>query len=180
MESTLTWRMTMTALKHATARDLMEREVLTLNSATPVKEAIETFEEYRISGAPVVDTGGRLVGVLSAFDIARSEHIDGDRLSTERHDYYLSNPLGDEREEAPCDDEEFYGKEDYSQALLGRETVGDWMTPKIISVSPDTPIRDVCDRMVVEGIHRVLVREQGALVGIISSFDVVKYLAAKL
>ena len=170
----------MAALKNVKASDLMKREVLTLNSSAPIKEAIETFEEYRISGAPVVDDSGRLVGVLSAFDIARSDHVEGDRLQVERDEYYLSNPLGEEREEAPWDDEQFYGKEDYSSALLGRETVGDWMTPKLISVTPDASIRDVCDRMTTEGIHRLLVRDNENLVGIISTFDVVRFLAKEL
>ena len=39
--------------------------------------------------------------------------------------------------------EEFLGKEDYSTELLGSEVVGDWMTPRVISVPPEVTLRKV-------------------------------------
>ena len=163
-----------------TARDLMRTRVITLKTNASIREAIETFEEYRISGAPVENEGGRLVGVLSAFDIAKSEHIADGGVRTSRGGYYFSNPLGEEFEEAGEDDTEFYGKDDYSDELLGNDTVGDWMTPDVISIGPDATLKDVCELMTAEGIHRVLVMEGDKLEGIISTFDVVKFLARNL
>ena len=162
------------------ARDLMKTKVISLVSTAPVREAIETFEEYHISGAPVTNEGGKLVGVLSAFDIAKSEHLREGRLATERGEYYFSNPLGEEFEEPDWREVEFYGRDDYDDTMLGRETVGDWMTPNVISTDPDASMKDVCETMRTEGIHRLLVMEDERLVGIISTYDIVRYLAENL
>jgi CBS domain-containing protein len=51
------------------------------------------------------------------------------------------------------------------------------MTPKVISVAPDAAIEEVCRVMIEEHIHRVFVAEKGKLLGVISSFDVVRHVA---
>ncbi len=59
-----------------TARDVMNAEVVTLRADMAVYEAARVLTEKQIMGAPVVDSEGRLVGVVSVTDIAESE-IDG-------------------------------------------------------------------------------------------------------
>lgn len=167
----------MTAATTIRARDLMQSDLITLQVGDRVRDAIRLFEEERIHGAPVLDAGGRLVGVLSAFDVAKTSHMDGGRIEDERHEYYLANPLDEGLGEAPWDDEQFYSKEDYSAEVLGGATVGDWMNPRAVAVSEDADLKSICKLMTDERIHRVLVVEDGALKGLISSFDVVRYLA---
>ena len=48
--------------------DYMTRKLITFNPATPLYEAMNQMLDHRISGAPVVDAGGALVGVLSEID----------------------------------------------------------------------------------------------------------------
>jgi len=150
----------------------MRCEVITLLSTAKIIEAVETFEEYKIGGAPVVDGAGNLIGVLTASDLARKEHLVEGRLATARSEYYLADPL---------DDEEFSGEDyatDYNPDTLGPETVQDWMTPTLITVGSEATLKEVCKLMVAESIHRLLVVDEGKLVGIVTTFDVVRHVAS--
>jgi CBS domain-containing protein len=49
----------------------MIKDVLTVTESTPLKEVTRMFSERRITGAPVVNAGGELVGVISESDIIR-------------------------------------------------------------------------------------------------------------
>lgn len=170
----------MTAATTIRARDLMQTDLITLQAGDPIRDAIRVFEDEGIHGAPVLDAGGRLVGVLSAFDVAKTSHMDGGRLEDERHEYYLANPLDEGLGDAPWEDEQFYSKEDYSSEVLGGATVADWMNPRAVTVDADAELPVLCKTMTDERIHRVLVVEEGELKGIISSFDIVRYLARAL
>jgi CBS domain-containing protein len=151
------------------ARNIMQSEVVQLNSDASIKSAIETFEDYSISGAPVVNETGELVGVLSDTDIVKIEHLENDDIHVKRAEYYFNDPF-DEL------DEPFFSQEDYSPEALGQETVGDWMTPHVISVGPEAPLSEICAIMTRERIHRVFVVKEKKLLGVITTFDIVKKL----
>ncbi len=51
--------------------DLMTRDVITVAPQTPIFEALEKFTHHKISGMPVVDSGGRVIGILSEKDLLR-------------------------------------------------------------------------------------------------------------
>jgi CBS domain-containing protein len=53
------------------ASDVMVKEVITVSETTPLKEVTKMFSEKRITGVPVVNSAGELVGVLSETDIIR-------------------------------------------------------------------------------------------------------------
>ena len=57
------------------ARSLMSSHVLQLSPDLPVPRALELFEDHKISGAPVVDANGRVLGVLSASDVTQAERL---------------------------------------------------------------------------------------------------------
>lgn len=160
------------------ARDLMSVDLVTLNAGTPVAEAVSTLDEYKINGAPIVDGAGALVGVISTKDLMNSEHLSEGRLSEARSQYYLMNPLAED--EVGAEDATIFNRDDYGQATLGRDTVSEWMQTKIHAVAPDAKLGEVCRVMAKESIHRVLVVEDGNLVGIVSSFDVVRHFASEL
>lgn len=50
------------------ARDIMTTDVVTVTTSTPIEEAIDLLVEMRVSGLPVVDDEGRLVGVVTEKD----------------------------------------------------------------------------------------------------------------
>jgi CBS domain-containing protein len=157
------------------AKDLMRGEVATLSADDSIETALALFEESRISGAPVVESG-RLVGMLTLADVSRTEHLRQGRIETER-EYELAEVSGEELTDELDPDEVFYLKEDYSPEVLGRERVGDWMTSGVVSVPADATLQEVCRVMVERQIHRVCVSEGEKLVGLITSFDVVRYVA---
>ncbi|MBL8187129.1 MAG: CBS domain-containing protein [Acidobacteria bacterium] len=53
------------------ASDVMVKDVITVNDKTPLKEVTKLFGEKHITGVPVVNADGQLVGVLSESDIIR-------------------------------------------------------------------------------------------------------------
>ena len=156
----------------AKARDLMRTDLITLNAEATVAEAIRTFEEYHISGVPVVDGAGTVVGGFSVHDVARMDRDSTERENSGRGSFYMTNPLDE-----PFEEEDWFDAADFSTEAMGPEKVKDWMTHKVLAVEPDTPLAEVCKRMVRESVHRVLVMEDQGLVGLISSFDVVRFVA---
>lgn len=165
------------SLRAVSAREIMQKDVVTLDAQAPISEAVQVFEEYHISGAPVVDGTGRVLGVLSIVDIARGDHVKGGRIESDRHEYYLANPLEEEPDDLLFGDEEIFAKSDFSSGVLGEQRVEDWMTAKVISVDPQADLAVVCEVMAKESIHRVLVTEESSVLGIISTFDIVRFLA---
>lgn len=157
------------------ARDLMRTDLSMLAPDDTIESALALFEEARIGGAPVVDQG-RLVGVLTLADVSRTEHLSGDRIQTQRATE-LSEPVGEELTDELDPEDVFYAKEDYSAELLGRDRVRDWMTSDVVTVPADAALERVCSVMVERHIHRVFVTEEKKLVGLISSFDVVRHVA---
>jgi len=125
-----------------------------------------------------VVANGTLMGVLTLADVSRTEHLQGGRLET-RSDYEMSEPAGEEFGDEIAPDEVFYLKEDYSPDVLGRELVGDWMTNEVVAVPPDASLETVCRVMTDRRIHRVFVTEERRLIGVISSFDVVRHVAGR-
>lgn len=53
------------------ASDVMIKDVLTISETTPLKEVTKMFSEQHITGAPVVNAAGELIGVISESDIVR-------------------------------------------------------------------------------------------------------------
>lgn len=159
------------------AKDLMRKNVVALSPDDSIASAVEVLEDAQISGAPVVSSSGRLVGVLTLSDLARSEHLSEDRIETQRGSREMSEPVGEERGDELDPNEVFFSKEEFSADLRGAERVGDWMTRDVISVSPEARLEDVCRTMTDQHVHRVFVCEEANLLGVITSFDVVRCVA---
>lgn len=159
------------------ARDIMQRQVVRLSATTPIRDAIQTLSEERIGAAPVVDASGRVVAMLSVRDIARPERVQAGQSEASRSDYTMADSDSDESDGFGEGEYAFLVKEDYSPGLLGGDTVGDWMSPEVISVEPNWTLQRVCAVMVQNRIHHVPVVEAGKLEGIISTFDIVRCLA---
>lgn len=164
-------------VKHDTiqAKDIMQKDVVRFEASASIAEAVAVFEDLHISGAPVVDGIGQVVGVLSASDIVRPERV---RVGG-------GSPAEFEPAVRSWDDEGVDGEDDilsmdeYGEEALAKDTVADWMTREIISVAPETSLRDVCRKMLQHNVHRVVVLDQKRLAGILSTFDVVRYVAEK-
>ena len=153
-----------------TARDVMQSEVLALNENDSLLEAHQFFVRNDITGAPVVDHYGRLVGVLSIRDLLRTEDADHD-VSRTVAEYFWESPR---YANLSADLDQL--REGLSEIL-----VGDVMTKDPICVAPDTPIKEIAALVRKHQIHRVLVASPGPegqqeIAGIVSLLDLVALL----
>jgi CBS domain-containing protein len=164
----------MASLENLTAQDVMSKNVVTLRADMSLREATETLTEEGISGAPVVDSSERLVGVISLSDIAgyevgrvRSEEVRRSRF------YQYSDSEGYERPEETGD----LSDEDMPEEIMDSTSVAMAMTPMTITVGPQTPLIEVARIMIRERIHRVLVTEMFKIIGLVSSMDLLRAIA---
>jgi CBS domain-containing protein len=150
------------------ARDLMRDDVITLSPELPLVEAQRVLVESDISGAPVVDESGRVVGVISASDLLRAVSEEHDTGLTQAS--YFRDVLPFSVSDWSRDVEDF-------QDRLEELSVADAMTKETVSVPPDASLRQVATTLCEHRVHRVLVVEGQRLLGIISSFDFVELFA---
>jgi CBS domain-containing protein len=152
-------------MEKLTAKDVMNRQVLTVRVDLTVRELAAFLIENQISGAPVIDRDGRLVGVVSVTDVAENGAERPDLV-----DDHSSRPVrGWEERLNPEDVRPLHIESD---DLLVR----DIMTPTVYTVPEDTPVSQLARTMVAGRIHRLLVTGNGRVVGIVTSLDLVRLL----
>lgn len=173
-------------------RDIMTPEVWSVSPDTTLRELVQLLTEEGISGAPVVE-GGRVAGVVSVTDVLEAGALaQGERegAGEEWPDWAEEDLLGPEREATEEDAGAFF-TDPWPPAALDavralREgmpelqpdlTVGEVMTRAVVALPPDTPVREAAARMVGAHIHRLLVVEDGRLLGVVSATDLVRAVA---
>jgi len=149
--------MTRTRLKRRVG-DLMNPSVVCVPSGSTVADAQKLLAERSVSGAPVVDARGRPIGVISQSDLARHQSArttvgDAGRFYTDVEDYRDLLDLPVDRSTSPVDEV---------------------MSPRVFSVTRDTGVAAAANVMRERRIHRLLVTERGVLVGVLSSFDLLR------
>jgi CBS domain-containing protein len=147
-----------------TAADVMQSQVITVSPVDPLHMVKRLFFEEEIHGAPVVDEEGRVRGMITIMDLIRAateEHEGGGTVFS-----IAFEDLGIGWENASDD----------FQNRLSETQVTDAMTENVVSVAPETPVPDVARILRENKIHRVLVVEKETLLGIISSFDLIRLL----
>ncbi len=154
-----------------TAADLMQTTLVRIEPESTLEEAAALLDDAGISGAPVVDVTGRLIGVISVRDLARRASF-GARESEARRGWDV-----EEMEAGDVVERDISMADDYSPANVERLRVRDCMSGNVVSVPPDMPVREVAARMVAEEIHRVFVVEGKKLLGVISTFDLARAIA---
>ncbi len=158
-------------MKMLRAHDIMNAEVIKVRDDMTVRELASFLVDNEISGAPVENREGKLVGVVSLTDIALTVS-GGDAVALDR-----SNPSFFVRgwEEA-LDVEAMTGFHvEEGEGLLVREI----MTPSIYSVPEDTPVAEVARTMLDAHLHRLLVTRGDRLAGIITTSDLLQLIAAQ-
>lgn len=144
------------------ALDVMTRKVVTVNPETSVREAAQIFADNHISGAPVVDDEGRLLGMITEGDLIHRSEIG---TQARRRSWWL----------------EFFSSTRELAATYIKENarlVKDVMTDKVISVQETTPVSEIADLLERHRIKRVPVLYDGELLGIVSRANLVKTLAS--
>lgn len=143
--------------------DVMTRDVVTVTPETGVQEIARLLWTRGISGVPVVDASGALVGIVSELDLlVRNANL---HIPQYLRVLDVMIPLGNRHEF----DEEM-------RRALGA-TAADVMTANVVSVSPETDLADAATLMIDKDVNRLPVVADGRIVGIISRADFVRLLA---
>lgn len=138
-----------------TAQDVMTTRFHTLKPDIPIAEAVVQFknasqeEQQKVFGMMVTDEGGRLIGMLSMYDILlliRPKHIQVWGM---------------------MEDVDVGGLVDVACRNAKTILVGDIMTPEVVTVTPDTHLLMILDIMVKKHIRRIPVVEGDKIKGIV-------------
>jgi CBS domain-containing protein len=141
-----------------TVRDVMTTSVISVPEGTPLKDVARTLIDNGISGVPVCDGAGRVVGVVSEADFLMKESGPG---ALPRRP--LARLLGDSRATRSW------------RSKLDATTATEAMTAPAITVSPRETIAAAARLMTDRGINRlVVVDDEGRPVGIVSRADLVR------
>lgn len=142
-------------------RDIMTEKVITLSPGTGIVEAARVLMEHHINGAPVIDSDGRLVGILCRDDLISQQK----KLPLPSYFVVLDGII-------PLISPKHIAKEVDKIAATSVEQA---MTAKPIAVTPETSIEDVASLMVDKKIHTIPVLDaSGRLVGIVGKEDILK------
>ena len=144
------------------ARDIMRKDIVTVDYATPLSDVERKLSDHRISGAPVTDESGHIIGVISLKDL-----IERYAESSDSHPrrgpgfFHLSS------EEMQDDDFDAFEVPEEAE-----ETAGDIMTGEVFSVRAEAGLSDIARAMVKHRVHRILVEEDGKYIGLISTMEI--------
>lgn len=174
-----------------TVRDIMNPAVVTIGPDATARQLARLLADEGISGVPVLDPGGALVGVVSATDLVRlaaedaDVHVTASALPPDRAD--LPDPLFDEEPDPDPygyflpEDSPFAGQsllDQFTESELDEASVRDIMTPVTFSVRPGDTVKELADFLMRGRIHRAVVMEDERLLGIVTSGDVLRAVAA--
>ena len=126
------------------AMDVMTRDVITVGRNTTVREIAELFVRRRISGVPVVDMDGKLLGIVSEGDLVRRVETGTDA----RRSWWL-DLLTESSEQA------------VTYAKTRGKKAEDVMTTDVVTATETTALRDIAGLMERNRIKRVPILRDG-------------------
>jgi CBS domain-containing protein len=147
------------------AKDIMEKNIITLSPDTEISKAVEILLKNHINGVPVVDANGELMGILCQSDlIFQQKDIPIPPIFAILDSVF---PLSSSK-----------SLEDQFQKMVATKVVHA-MVKKVTTVTPDTSVSELAGLMVEKHFHTLPVMEGTKLVGIIGKEDVLKTLMPK-
>ena len=170
--------------------DIMTLDVVTVSPETTLRDAAGLLADEFVSGAPVV-AGSQVVGVISASDIIRfvadepgvpverSHSLEtGEWPGVEPWDEGAEAPgayFADLWDDAGADVRARMGSPDGPEwNVLEEHTVAELMTRTVTALGREASVREAAELMLKAHVHRILVIEDGRLVGLVSTTDVLK------
>lgn len=143
-------------------KDVMQTNVITIRTDMEIKEVAKILYDHQISGAPVIDPEGKLVGIVSEGDLLHKEtnpQIPGVVGILGALIYYR-------------------GVKQYQSDLkkLIALQASEIMTPHVVGINKEASIEEAASLMVSKKIKRLPVIEDGKIVGIITRMDIIKTL----
>jgi len=146
-------------LKDIFAEEIMSTEIVTVNMNDSFDELLKTFVEKKISGVPVLDDFGELVGIVSKSDFVA--------FSLERELKEVLKKVVD----IIFDDD--FSEEDHNNVtkFIGRK-VKNIMTKNVVTANPKTSLDKIIKLMRDNTIHRIIITDSNKVVGIVTAMDI--------
>ena len=139
--------------------NLMKTDVYVLQETDSTLDALRLFASKKISGAPVVNEAGKVVGFISDGDIIGTLAKQTPKFSS----FYAYTIEGDS--------DSFNEKSD----ALAQMSVAQLATRNVISVNTSDDMRSVCATLALHHLKKAPVMENGKMVGIINRSDITRY-----
>jgi len=159
-------------------REIMQTKVVTVQPEMPVRALVQVLAKSRISGVPVVDAAAVILGVVSATDVMALAAWGGEA--------HVADPWQDEEGAGDEESAWYFRSTDvpskyelhHAADRMSEYVVEDIMTPAAFSVGPDATIHELARFLLRGRIHRALVIEDGKLIGIVTTFDLLNALVS--
>jgi CBS domain-containing protein len=141
-------------------RDIMDAEPATVQEDTSVEEVIRVMREHELPGLPVVNEGGRCVGIVTDADLV---------IADEEGDLHIPHTLELFGGQIPLESLRRFG-ERFRKAVAS--TAADMMTDDPTTIEPDATVHRAARIISESGHNRLPVVEHGRLVGVVTRVDV--------
>ena len=143
-------------------KDVMSRDVVTINADDTIHEALTLMGENRVSALPVVDSRDHCVGIISTSDLVdMTRDVDDDLYHLDMVDPASRRFLLDKLAHS-----------------MGGETVQSFMSEAVTTVSDETTIAKATREMLRNRVHHLpVVDEHDCLIGIVSTIDILSEFA---
>ncbi len=149
----------------ATVADIMDRDPVTVSPETSVEDVVRLLRTHEVPGVPVVNEGGRCVGIVTEADLV---------LADEEGDLHIPHYV------------ELFGGVVFLEPLRRFEerlrkavasNVEEMMTADPVTIAPEATLREAARLIADEGHNRLPVVEHGRFVGLVTRVDVLQALA---
>src|SRR3954453_82207 len=147
-----------------TVRDIMDAEPVSVTVADSVEAVLHVMRDHELTGVPVVNEGGRCVGIITEADLV---------LSDENEDFHLPHYF------------QLFGGVVFLESMSHFEdrvrkafaaTAEDMMTPEPVTIEADATVREAAHLIARKKHNRLPVIEHGRLVGVVTRVDVLDWL----
>ena len=141
-------------------KEIMTTDLVTVRRETTVSELARLFAEKHISGIPVVDDGGRLIGMVTETDLVEQDKSLHIPTVISIFDWVIC-----------LESEKKFEKE--LRKMTG-QTVGDILNTDVATVSPEDPVSRAADIMSSRKVSTIPVLEEGRLAGVVARIDLIR------
>lgn len=138
-----------------------------LRANMPIKEAVHVMLDADVSGAPVVDEAGHLMGVLTEKDLIW-------KGAGAPEDHFIIPPIFIGFAEATVWLRDNHAFEEEAHKILAKTVAEAMAKEHLVSVTPTTPMSDAARLMLKHDINLLPVQEGGKVVGICTRHDVLR------
>jgi len=145
------------------AREIMTKDVITVVSSASVEELARVLVDHKISGVPVVDGNGQLIGIVTENDLIRKNKKFHIPTIVRLFDAFIML--------------ESRSRIEQEIREMAAVTVADIFRKDVVTIGEETPVDEIATVMSEKGVHLIPVVEGGRIKGIIGKIDIIKGLS---